>query len=161
MTGLAGSQWVSTGLDGSQCVSAGLGMSKGLSRSGQYLVGLRGSAGLMGLRHLRGSQRFLMDLGRYQWIPAGLSGSRHDLTYQRVKVGPSGSGQYLAGLGFSISRGLSWSRQVLVSLSRSPWVLVGLAGLSGSRHLKGSQQVLAGLGGLWRVLVGQDMSRLV
>ena len=102
-----------------------------------------------------------MDPGGFRRDSVGLSRSRHDLTYQKVKVGPSRSEQYSASLVFSISRDLSWSRQVLVSLSRSPWVLVGLAGLSGSRHLKKSQQVLAGLGGLWRVSVGQDMSRLV
>ena len=140
--GLGRSMQVSSGLTRCCWVLASQRVSAGVAGSRWVLVGLAGS-------------------GKVVIGSLGLFGYWHLKRTQGVEMGLRGSGQYLAGLDFIISRGLSWSWQVLVSLNRSVRVLVGLAGLSGSRHLKGSQQVLAGLGGSWRVLVGQDLSRLV
>ena len=65
-----------------------------------------------------------MGLGGSRWAVPGLAWVLHLKGTQWVEPGPRGSGQYLAGLDFSISRGLSWSKQVLVSLG----ILEGLIG---------------------------------
>ena len=73
---------------------------------------------------LGGSRRVWLGLAGSCWVLLGLAGSWHLKGTQWVERGPRGCGQYLAGLDFNISMGLSWSKQVLVSLG----ILEGLIG---------------------------------